>query len=147
VAAQNRRPRVNLGIHSTIGGTWAVISTDGPPNLASLLPDDPQDLASWALEGWVVEDIHGNIDRGGMLRLRQGALVNQAQAVLGVIKDGKSFSAVARQVFGPLEEPDDWKDPDAWNKAGWRVVSITGNLEHGSFWVLASDLPDDAPAA
>lgn len=112
-------------------------------DLPSNAPAQPQDLASWATAGWVIEFVHGNSDRGGYIRLRKGALVNQAQALLGIGKDGKKFYVAARLVWG-ADPPDDWKDPQNWLQAGWTITDATGNLEHGAFLILTKSIDASA---
>jgi len=40
--------------------------------------------------------------------------------------------------------PDDWdKGLTAWTKAGWELVDITGNREHGAFWRFVKSTDED----
>lgn len=136
------RPRVQLGIHANVAGRWSVTSA---LELTDLAPDDPGELDAWSQAGWVVEQVHSNVDRSGHIRLRKGSLVNQAQALLGIEKDGKGFRCTARAVFG-AEEPEGWKDPLEWLKAGWSISTLAGGLEDGAI-VLVTKLVDDGAAA
>ena len=139
MAAQaTARARVQLGIHMNVGGHFSAVCGELP----DFAPDEPESVSSWAFEGWAIESIHGNLERGGQLRLRQGALVNQAQALLGLKRKGKRFRVVASDLFGGVE-PAQSKWLSDWESAGWRLSDITGNLDHGAFATLVKGTDDD----
>jgi hypothetical protein len=138
------RARAQLAVHMNVDGRMTAVAS-------GLGGDVGPDGARAALSAWsdwtLLGSLHGNLDRGAVLILQEGRLVNMAQAILGCEKDGKRLRVVCRETFG-AQEPDDWKTLEEWGKAGWTLGDQTGNLEHGCWIVMRKlDQSDQLVAA
>jgi hypothetical protein len=107
-------------------------------------PDGWRWLQAWTDDGWTVLALHGNADREAVLLLEQHwgdpmrlvAVVTVKEKDDGTIK----IKSVSDDVPGI---PDDWdKGLYSWTKAGWDFVDISGNREHGCWWVFSKNAPD-----
>jgi hypothetical protein len=103
-------------------------------------------LYGWQDEGWRVIGLHGNADRDAVVLLEQNfgdpmllsAVVTVKEKDDGTIK----FKSVSDDVPGI---PDNWDDGImAWTNAGWELVDITGNREHGAWFRFVKDDGSDA---
>jgi hypothetical protein len=112
-------------------------------------PEGWQYLFGWQDAGWQIIALHGNPDRDAVLLLEQhwgdpmrlSAVVTVKEKDDGTIK----FKSVSDDVPGI---PDNWdKGLTAWTDAGWELVDITGNREHGAWFRFVKNTADDKAAS
>jgi len=111
-----------------------------------LRPDGWRYLQGWTDEGWALVAIHGNAEREAVVLFEQhwgDPMRLVAVVTVDEKKDGRiKIKAVTDDVPGI---PDDWdKGLAAWTKDGWELVDITGNREHGAWWLFAKETDDNA---
>jgi len=109
-------------------------------------PDAWQYLQGWTDEGWALLAIHGNPERDAVALLEQrwGAPMRLVALVTVKEKDDGTvkIKAVTEDVPGI---PEDWdKGLYSWTKAGWELADISGNREHGCWWLFAKTVADEA---
>ena len=114
-----------------------------------LRPNGWQYLQGWTDDGWALISIHGNADREAVALLEQrwGGPMRLVAVVTVKEKDDGTvkLKAVTDDVPGI---PDDWDQGlYSWTKAGWDLVDITGNREHGAWWMFTKSGTDDAEVA
>lgn len=129
-------PKPHLRAHVSLvsrGGRVQVLSSTV---LDAFRPDSWQYLYAWQDAGWRIIGLHGNPDRDAILLMephfgdpmRLSAVVTVKEKDDGTIK----FKSVSDDVPGI---PDDWdKGVMAWTNAGWELIDITGNREHGAWF-------------
>jgi len=123
-------------------GSKIQISSTSASNYAR--PSGWQYLQGWIEDGWVPIDLTGNGERDCalVLELRWGSSMRQV-AFISVKEKDDGIKIKARTDDVP-NLPIDWDVGLAsWTQAGWDLVQITGNREHGWGWLMVKTSKDD----
>ena len=100
-------------------------------------------FSAWLDDGWFPIDLTGNGERNFAIIVEQHFGDPMRLAAFVSVKEKDDGIKIKARTDDVADLPDNWDSGlAAWTKAGWDLVQVTGNREHGWGWLLVKAKKD-----